>query len=287
MEESRYRIEVYSIIDDQRGKVLAHHLSELGFTVGNVKTSDNYLVNADIPDSSAEAVGRALTNRVTQSFAINKPYNPGEFSWALEIGYLPGVTDNVAHTTREVIEDLLSAKLDSEKGVFTTTSYFFSAKLSREEITKVAEELYNPLIQRMTLLSYDEYRTHGFGRILPIVHLAGKASVDTVSLALDDRNLSQLGKEGIKNLDGSSRGPLALDLPSMKVIQKYFTEIEKRDPTDVELESIAQTWSEHCKHTIFAASIDGDKDGFYKKYIRAATEKIRRDKGKDDFCVSV
>ncbi|MEO6508527.1 MAG: phosphoribosylformylglycinamidine synthase subunit PurL, partial [Patescibacteria group bacterium] len=57
-------------------------------------------------------------------------------------------------------------------------------------------------------------------------------------------------------------------------------------PTDIELESLAQTWSEHCKHTIFADPIDEVKEGLYKTYIKNATKKIRTKK-KKDFCVSV
>ncbi|HNX60605.1 MAG TPA: hypothetical protein PKK43_15995, partial [Spirochaetota bacterium] len=170
MERSRYRIEVYSIIEDQRGGALSKHLSLLGYNAGDIKTADNYLVNADIAESSADAAGKALANRVTQGFSVNKPYNPGDFEWALEIGFLPGVTDNVAHTARELIEDLLKIKIDAEKGVFTSTSYFFSGKLSREEMIRITEEMYNPLIQRMTLLSRKEFGAEGFGRMIPVVH---------------------------------------------------------------------------------------------------------------------
>lgn len=66
---------------------------------------------------------------------------------------------------------------------------------------------------------------------------------------------------------------------------------EKLIQTDIELESLAQTWSEHCKHTIFANPIkDGMnyiKDGLYKTYIKGVTNLIRKQKGKKDFCVSV
>ena len=80
----------------------------------------------------------------------------------------------------------------------------------------------------------------------------------------------------------------ALDMLSMNVIKDYFYNEEKREPTDIELESIAQTWSEHCKHTIFASSIDDDTpEGIYKTYIREATKRIRKEKGDKDFCVSV
>ena len=74
----------------------------------------------------------------------------------------------------------------------------------------------------------------------------------------------------------------------METIKDYYDNVEKRKPTDIESESIAQTWSEHCKHTIFASAIDDDiPEGIYKTFIREATRKIRKDKGAADFCVSV
>ena len=60
-----------------------------------------------------------------------------------------------------------------------------------------------------------------------------------------------------------------------------------RKPFDIELEALAQTWSEHCKHTIFADPLDEVTEGIYRRYIKGATVKIRADKGKDDFCASV
>ena len=77
---------------------------------------------------------------------------------------------------------------------------------------------------------------------------------------------------------GASIGlSLISSLRIMKTIQTYFKKLG-RQPTDVELESIAQTWSEHCKHTIFADPIDELKDGLFKTYIKGATEKIRKQK---------
>lgn len=88
---------------------------------------------------------------------------------------------------------------------------------------------------------------------------------------------------------------MALDLVFLKTIRDYFDNIG-RNPTDIELESIAQTWSEHCKHTIFNDPIDDIQKGLFKTYIRKATEEIRKKKSFDatqdkdaigDFCVSV
>jgi len=72
----------------------------------------------------------------------------------------------------------------------------------------------------------------------------------------------------------------ALDLSEMQAIQKYFIQ-EQRDPTDVEFETIAQTWSEHCVHKTFKAKVDVESasgnyqiDSIIKTYLKSATEKI-------------
>ena len=73
---------------------------------------------------------------------------------------------------------------------------------------------------------------------------------------------------------------LSLSTEDMLVVQQIFCEID-RDPTDVELEVIAQTWSEHCKHRIFAATIQHTVDGkteeiksMYKTFIQSTTKEL-------------
>ena len=73
---------------------------------------------------------------------------------------------------------------------------------------------------------------------------------------MDDEKLLNLSKD-----------KLFLNLEEMKLIQNYFAKI-KRNPTDLELETIAQTWSEHCAHKTFKAKIilDGkEKEPFFTR----------------------
>ena len=87
----------------------------------------------------------------------------------------------------------------------------------------------------------------------------------------------------------SQEGLLSLNLAEMQAIQAYFARLE-RNPTDVELETIAQTWSEHCVHKTFKSMIEyAEKgrepemvDGLFKTYIQAATQEIGA-----EWCVSV
>ena len=88
----------------------------------------------------------------------------------------------------------------------------------------------------------------------------------------------------------SQKMKLSLSKADMLAVQVIFRE-ENREPTDVELEVIAQTWSEHCKHRIFGAriehSLDGETeivDGLFKTYIRNVTFRIME--RKPDFVLS-
>ncbi|TAL37078.1 MAG: phosphoribosylformylglycinamidine synthase [Spirochaetes bacterium] len=288
MDTASFRIEVFYKIEDTRSRTLLGKLKRLGFPVDGVSITENYLVNAPLDDSRIELVAGALASPVTQDYRVNEPYVPARFTFAVEIGFLPGVTDNVSHTVREIIEDMFRTHLDPETAVFTSTTFFLDGALGPADAQRAGLELSNPLIQRMKVLTREEYiGAGGMGRELPVVHIRERAQADTVSLDLPDEELLKLGKEGIPDTDGGRRGPLALDMLSLNAIRNYFTKIEKRDPTDVELESIAQTWSEHCKHTIFAAKLDELDEGIFRRYIREATIRIRREKGADDFCVSV
>lgn len=284
-----FRVEVFYKIHDPRGAAITGRLRSLGFDLKSVVITDNYLINIETSAANVKRITELLVQPVTQDCLINRPFMPGEFDFVIEIGFLPGVTDNVAATVRESIEDLLKTTLDREKSVFSSVSYFISGIRERAIAEKIGSEFYNPLIQRLKILSHKEYiEQDGLGAALPVVSLSERPCADVVDLSVSDDELSVIGKEGISDTDGTRRGPLALDMLSMNVIKEYFNDTEKRNPTDIELESIAQTWSEHCKHTIFAAGLDDDTpQGIYRSYIKEATVRIRREKGNRDFCVSV
>ena len=284
-----FRIEVFYKKDDPRGAAVKEKFTRLGYPVDKVYLADNYLLDIDVNEKEIRNAAEILIQPVTQDYSINTPYIPENFDYCVEIGFLPGVTDNVSHTVRESLEDFFHKKFDDEKSVFYTTSYFFKGRLDPSTIRSIGKELFNPLIQRIKILSKNEYiADNGMGYEIPVVHILEYTGVDQVNLDISEESLQRLGREGIENSDGTRRGPLALDMLSMNAIKDYFHNEEKRNPTDIELESVAQTWSEHCKHTIFAASIDDDTPaGIYKSCIREATARIRKEKGNKDFCVSV
>ncbi len=273
-----FRVEIGSKINHTRVAAKKGNLAKLA--VVDVHTIDKKIDFKDLP-----LIYSALASQISQTVGQN--IHPPKFSWAVEIGFLPGVTDNVANTAKEIIEDLLKIKFSGDDGWYTSQITFFDDKISEKEINKIALKLYNPLIQRATIKSFSQYQKDGgMDIVVPKVVLNDKFKVLEINLNKSDDELINLGKNGIIDDYGISRGPLALDLTYLQAIRDYFNQ-EKRNPTDIELETIAQTWSEHCKHTIFANKLDNLDKGIFKQHIRAATEKVRQNKGDQDFCVSV
>ena len=83
---------------------------------------------------------------------------------------------------------------------------------------------------------------------------------------MDERELIELNE----------RWMLALSLEELKAIQQYYKELG-RDPTDVEINTISQTWSEHCSHKTFKGEVvyNGRKiDSILKTYIMKVTEEL-------------
>ena len=104
--------------------------------------------------------------------------------------------------------------------------------------------------------------------------------------AMDDAALEKLSREG----------QLYLSLAEMQTIQAHFRQLG-RDSTDAELETLAQTWSEHCSHKTLAGRIsyrgpEGQRQfqNMLRETIFAATQQIRRslvERGAEDWCASV
>jgi phosphoribosylformylglycinamidine synthase II len=124
-------------------------------------------------------------------------------------------------------------------------------------------------------------------------------SLELASLSLDSKYEFKLetvrlaGRSDEELLRISREGQLSLSLAEMKTIQAYYAKLD-RDPTDVELETIAQTWSEHCSHKTLKGRIryrdeQGERqfENMLKETIFAATVKVRQNMGANDWCVSV
>jgi len=267
----------------------------LKIPVEAVRTLSVFTLDMELSPEELERVATGpFLDPIIQEYGIDRPL-AHDFDWLIEVGFKPGVTDNVGKTAKEAMEWRLGKKLKEEEKVYTSTQYLIRGNLKRKDVEKICTDLLgNPLIQRFDLWKADEW----VGKIepkIPKVVGDGEGKVKEIDLEISDKTLLILSEERL----------LALDLREMKAIQDYLRNpvvIEDRKRwnlgkriTDVELEAIAQTWSEHCKHKIFNGRIEyidekGNRetiDSLFKTFIKKTTEEIRASLGNGDFCVSV
>lgn len=180
----------------------------------------------------------------------------------IEAAFRPGVTDVVAE---QIVRGSHLLEIKNLQRAATGQGFIIDSKksLTHTELQLLAERLLsNSVIQHYSIGKL----THVFSAS-PLVVETKSDSVPTVPLRhLDATQLLLLSEER----------RAALDTAEMLAIQDYFVS-ENRDPTEVEFEMIAQTWSEHCSHKTFKADINIDDKmihGLLNTYIRKATEEI-------------
>jgi phosphoribosylformylglycinamidine synthase len=226
--------------------------------------------------------------------------NPSGMS-ALEKTFLPGVTDQEALAAMDALSMVLECPLEELQVYSGRQILFLEAEkrgLKAEELQRFSHEVFmNPLVERHVFLSGDalqgkeRFKKFTMPRVRIDATLGGFELFET---SPEKSSLKKLSKDR----------HLALSNHEIKAIQSKFQDeefIEERKAvglgaqiTDAELECIAQTWSEHCKHKIFNAQIefvDEDQpennrfiEGLFPTYIRSVTKTLEKEKG--DFLVS-
>jgi len=234
-----------------------------------------FFLQGEITKSEVEQLAQTLlTDPVTETFTVRRldrgeEEEPVAGSHLVDVTLLPGVTDPAATSLVQAAHHLGVAGLARAA---TGIRHELQGDLDQATLQRLATELCaNPVIQRYSL---DRPITAPF-----FPYQAADERVEVIPVRDADA-------ETLCAISEARR--LALDLAEMKAIRAYFRE-EGRDPTDVELEMLAQTWSEHCVHKTFKAEIvyrgpaGADPqgpvatqkiDGLLQTYIRAATEEI-------------
>lgn len=285
-------------IRDARGERVKREIREhLGIELDQVRTIDVYTIDADLSPEEVEAAAQGpFSDPVIQCYAVNQPL-AGQFDVLIEVGFRPGVTDNIGRTSREAIQYLTGRPFAADEGVYTSVQYLLTGQLDETAAERIAAGfLGNGLIQRWTIIAEADFdRKSGVPVTVPKVVSTAEPKVREIDLNVSDEELMRISREGV----------LALNLEEMKVIQTFANDPKNQAEraekgltaglTDVELEALAQTWSEHCKHKIFSARIDYEDgegrsetiDSVFKTFIVGATRDVRAAKGKKDFCLSV
>lgn len=263
--------------DDVVGQTLAAEARDLGLDANlTITAAHGYLLQGDLTLEQVEqAAALLLADPIVESTQIGEVGNPqlAEGNGTLvHVLPKPGVMDPVAQSTLQALQDM-----SLPVHYVTTFRKYWLQDVSAEQVDRVCNKLLsNDSIERVVHGALELDRLDiGADYKLDLKHVAIRD--------LDDDQLMRLSKEG----------QLYLSLAEMQTIQKQFQN-EGREPTDIELETIAQTWSEHCSHKTLAGRIaysdeNGTRkfDNMLKETIFQATQTIREELGDDDWCVKV
>lgn len=224
-------------------------------------------------EASLDAGGWKVARECLVDPVLEKPTDhrsTGDWTWVVEIRPKHGVTDTLGRTAQTAIEDEVGTGFGEGPCVTAWRQVRIRGAVSFEEVSSASTTvLGNPLIEDIVVEE---------GRV------AGRGAVEFIDLEVNDARLASLSKER----------QLALDVTEMKAIAAHYRREDVRrqriqyglpgEPTDVEIEALAQTWSEHCKHKIFNATIrydDGERqqtvDGLFKTCIRDATSEVEKE----------
>ena len=229
-----HRIDVNRLDADPQGRSIAKQIGELipamhGITV---RVGRVFLIDAD---ESAEQVAAVANALLSDPIVERTQPSPAERGRLIEVHLKPGVMDPVAGSAEASLRDLGIAVHQ----VRTGRSFTFDRTLDPQTMQSIASRL----------LANGVIETVHFERFHPSVFSIGHEQ----PFELRHVPLRNLDDDALKKL--SRDGHLFLSQVEMKAVQQYFRD-QQREPTDIELETIAQTWSEHCVHKTLKSAVN-------------------------------
>ena len=281
------RIEVFTKehFTDSVGNEIASEVEHIGITsIDEIRMVQVYLVDGDL---SGEDIGRIcgelLVDGLTQDYicingSLNQPDGEqakkiklgtkwqGNNVHTIEVTRKRGVMDPVESTVIKGIKDLGL----SVRSVKTAKRFLIAGQLTADQLETIANKVLANKIIEDVFIDKD--------------NLFYEGKNETVDYAFHKQELDILDADDDQLLEVSERGQMYLTVEEMRAVQDYFVALGRK-PTDVELETVAQTWSEHCMHKTFKGIIDynGEHiDNLLAKTVMKATSDLNK-----SWCVSV
>ena len=252
---------------DTAAQSILQQAGELGIRgISSIKTAKVYVIQGLSSQGMAERVaGSLLADPMTEDYSIETPLlTEGNGSRALKVLRKPGVMDP---TEASVLKGIADLGFRAER-VRAASKFLFEGDVTDDQLLEfAARNLANEVIEEIVLGDAPvPMFTDGTGYQFELQ--------EVTLLSADDEELMRISREG----------SLSLNLEEMKRIQAYYVELG-REPTDIELETLAQTWSEHCVHKTLKGDIQFNGElipNLLKSTIFKATQELNR-----PWCVSV
>ena len=261
----RITVSIKADLPDPRGEALQKDIQDLGITAAvKARVSDIYLLEGDPTKTDVQRICQELLcDPVVQEYSLDETSAAADKDvQVIEVAHNPGVMDPVEESVKKGIQDLGIRTIESVK---TAKRYLLQGSLPAEAVNTICDKLLvNPVIQHVVRQQ----------EIVTLPSAIYQFSIETIPLAkMNDEELLEL-----------SKNRLWLNLEEMKRVQDHFSKLG-RDPTDAELETLAQTWSEHCVHKTFRGKIKlGDTviDNLLKSTLMQVTNELDK-----PWCLSV
>ena len=281
------RIEVFTKehFTDSIGNEIASEVEHVGITsVDEIRMVQVYLVEGDLSGEDIERIcSELLIDGLTQDYiCIDGPPNQPDGEQAGEIKYGTKWQGNNVHTIevtrkRGVMDPVDSTVVKGIKdlgliarSVKTAKRFLLAGKITTDQLETIASKVLANKIIEDVFIDKD--------------NLFYEGKNETVDYVFHKQELDILDADDEQLLEISEKGQMYLTVEEMKAVQKYFVTLGRK-PTDVELETVAQTWSEHCMHKTFKGIIDynGEHiDNLLAKTVMKATSDLNK-----SWCVSV
>jgi phosphoribosylformylglycinamidine synthase len=220
-------------VGDPLADAIRRSAAGIGIALTGVQTAKVYLIEASLSQSqwdrlSASLLADPILEQCLQGAA------PAPAGQVIEVHPLPGVMDPAALTVERMVRELTRAK-----EVRATTGVRYDlAGVSESQARDIARRLLANSVIEST--HHEPWRPERF----PIAARADQTLRSVAITALSEKELVTLSRSG----------HLFLSLDEMKAIQAHYRALG-REPTDIELETLAQTWSEHCVHKTLKSTI--------------------------------
>jgi phosphoribosylformylglycinamidine synthase subunit PurSL len=210
---------------------------------------------------------------------------PKSMNFHIDIFYRAGVTDNSAKVAVDALK-LQGINAQVSSGI----SYYLSGSIKKSDCQKIGEKLLaNPLIQNITCASGDDIKNGNHFENIELLKVESqtRAMVEVIDFTKPMEEILDINNERCWALTEVELNTIKEHYQSEKVQSRRRTKGLPENPTDLEVEVLAQTWSEHCKHKIFAADIEYIEEeksphplgnmkveSCFKTFIKGPTERI-------------
>ncbi len=251
-----HRVEVRpkpGCVDVRGSSLLKRVIADGGVDAREIEYAQVYLISGELNQSDLQFISQQLLADPVTQIAFTGASAQPKSGCTIEVHPLAGVTDPAAESVELAVEKLVGKVVQ----VRTGERWDFHGATKAQGETIAEKYLANTVVQAIHVVPY-----------MPMQFPAGAARAVEVKeiplLGLSDAELEKLSRQA----------HLFLDLQEMREIQLYYRGL-KREPREIELETLAQTWSEHCVHKTLKSRVS-----YKEKYLAIGSPSLLGRAGK-------